>query len=334
MARILFDEDADLSTLEGQTIAVIGYGNQGRAQAQNIRDSGLTVIIGNEEDAYARTAREDGFPVVRIAEAGERGDLLLLLIPDEIMPGLFDNEIRPHLHSGACLCFASGYNLYYGLMSLPSDADVVMVAPRMVGTGVRAGYLNETGFPSLIAVHQDATGTAMARTLALAKAIGSTRMGVVLSSAEEETVCDLLNEHFGYVYAIRRAYEILHEAGYSPEAILLEFYMSGEEEELARLHREVGLFHQLAHHSRTSQYGQEVTARLSREDEERERARLRAVLENIRTGQFAKDWAVEQQVGFPVWRRINRENLSHPMVIEEQKLIKRLKHKGEPEGVA
>lgn len=327
MAKIFFDEDADLGEIQGQTVAVIGYGNQGRAQALNIWDSGVRIIVGNEEDEYAEQARKDGFHVVPIAEAAAQGDILLLLVPDEIAPGLFENEIRPHLRSGACLCFASGYNLYYGQMPLPPDVDVIMVAPRMVGVAVRTEYERGAGYPSLIAVHQDSTGTAMARTLAVAKAIGSTRVGAVLSSVEEETVTDLFDEHLGHIYAIRRYYEVLREAGYSPEAILLEFYMSGEWEALARLEREVGLFHQLAYHSRTAQYGQEVTARLSDEDEARERARLRALLANIRSGQFARDWAREQRQGAPVWRPIHEQNLAHPLIAEEQRLMKQLQRK-------
>lgn len=327
MAKIFYDEDADLAAIQGQTIAVIGYGNQGRAQALNIRDSGVRFIVGNEEDEYAAQARTDGFPVVPIAKAAAQGDILLVLVPDEVAPGVVENEIRPHLRLGTCLCFASGYNLYYNLIPLPSDVDVIMVAPRMVGVAVRTEYERGAGYPSLVAVHQDSTGTAMTRTLAVAKAIGSTRVGAVLSSVEEETVTDLFDEHLGHIYAIRRNYEVLREAGYSAEAILLEFYLSGEWEALARLQREVGLFHQLAYHSRTAQYGQEVTARLSDEDEARERARLKALLENIRSGKFARDWALEQQQGAAVWRRIHEQNLEHPLIAEEQRLMKHLRRK-------
>ncbi len=327
MTKIFYDEDADLAAIHGQTIAIIGYGNQGRAQALNIRDSGLRVIIGNAEDTYAAQARADGFPVMSIAKASAEGDILVLLVPDEITPALFEKETRPHLHGGECLCFASGYNLYYGLMSLPPDVDVIMVAPRMVGVAVRTEYERGAGYPSLIAVHQDSTGTALARTLALAKAIGTTRVGAILSSVEEETVTDLFDEHLGHIYAIRRQYEVLREAGYSAEAILLEFYLSGEWEALMRLQRETGLFHQLTYHSRTAQYGQEVTAHLSDEDEARERARLKAILENIRSGKFARDWALEQQQGETGWRRIHEQNMSHPLIAEEQRLMKLLRQK-------
>jgi ketol-acid reductoisomerase len=225
------------------------------------------------------------------------------------------------------LIVASGYNLFYGFLQPPPNVDVAMIAPRMIGTGVREMYLSGEGFPSLFSVEQDYTGRAREVALAVAKGIGSTRAGVFLSSAEEETVCDLFNEHFGYVYELRRAYEILTEAGYSPEAALLEFYVSGEEMELARAHAYMGLFHQLVLHSQTSQYGQLVTGKLSPDDEENEKQRLRAVVENIRSGQFAKDWSLERQAGLPTFRRAEKEALSHPMIEEERKLFEILKRR-------
>lgn len=324
MAEIFFDKDADLALLQDKTIGVIGYGNQGRAQALNLRDSGLKVIVGNQEDDYAATARQDGFQVLPVGATAAQADVLLLLVPDEILPSLFTREIKPHLTQGKTLVFASGYNLYYRQVEPPPYVDVVMIAPRMIGTGVREGYLNGKGFPSLISVEQDHSGQALSMTLAVAKGIGSTKGGAFMSSCAEETICDLFNEHFGYLYSLRRAYDVLREAGCSPEAILLEFYASGEEMELARAHYEIGLWHQLPLHSHTSQYGQEVTARLSPEEEEQERARLRRVLENITSGQFAKDWALEQQAGNPVWKRIRAQNLEHPMIVEERKLYRRL----------
>jgi ketol-acid reductoisomerase len=199
-----------------------------------------------------------------------------------------------------------------------------MIAPRMIGTGVRLGYVNGKGFPSLVAVHQDASGKAKETMLALCKGIGTLMGGAVESTCDEETLCDLFNEHFGYVYALRRAYELLVEAGASPEAALLEFWASGEEMELARVHVTHGLFHQLVLHSQTSQYGQEVTARLTAEEEEAERKRLRRLIAKIKDGTFAKDWALEQQAGFPMWHRFHLENMSHPMIAEEERLLRAL----------
>src|SRR5579872_3480588 len=290
MARAYFDSDADLSLLAGRTVGIIGYGNQGRAQALNLRDSGVAVIVGNQRDASFDRAQADGFTVYDVAEASAHADVLALLVPDEVMPGIFRTEIMPRLRTDDLLILASGYNLFYGAITPPPMVDVAMVAPRMIGTGVRETFVRGEGFPSLLSVEQDHSGHALEGALAFAKGIGSTRAGVFLSSAEEETVCDLFNEHFGYLYELRRAYEVLTEAGYSPEAALLEFYVSGEEMELARAHAYMGLFHQLVLHSQTSQYGQLVTARLSPEQEAAEKGRLRGMIDHIRSGRFAKDW--------------------------------------------
>ncbi|HVC81326.1 MAG TPA: ketol-acid reductoisomerase [Chloroflexota bacterium] len=331
MTRAFFDSDADLALLAGRTVSILGYGNQGRSQALNLRDSGVTVVVGNQRDASFDQAVADGFEVYDLAGAADRGDVVVLLTPDEVMSALFAESVAPALRDGNLLILASGYNLFYECLTPPANVDVAMVAPRMIGTGVRELFLSGKGFPSLLSVEQDASGQAQARALAFAKGIGSTRAGVFLSSAEEETVCDLFNEHFGYIYELRRAYEVLVEAGYSPEAALLEFYVSGEEAELARAHAFMGLFHQLTLHSRTSQYGQLVTGKPTAEHDRAEKARLHGLIESIRGGKFAKDWATEQQTGLPTFRRAMRDGLAHPMIAAEQKLFAAL---GRPHGDA
>ncbi len=324
MAKLYYDPDGDLELLEGQVVSVLGYGNQGRAQAHNLRDSGVQVVVGNRRDASFEQAVAEGFATFDISEAVGQASVHLLLVPDEIMPRLFDDEVRGHLKPGQMIVVASGYNITYGFLKYPPVVDVVMIAPRMIGTGVRRGFVEGTGFPSLLAVQQDSTGQAQARMLALSKAIGTLRHGSVESTCDEETLCDLFAEHFGYVYALRRAYELLVAAGASPEAAMLEFWASGEELELARVHVSHGLFHQLRLHSQTSQYGQEVTSRLSPEAEEAERARLRRIIRNIQDGTFAKDWALEKQAGFPTWHRVNQANMAHPMICEEERLLRAL----------
>lgn len=325
MAKIYFDDDGDLSVLEGKTVSVLGYGNQGMAQAQNLRDSGVKVVVGNRRDASFEQALADGFETYEVPEAVRRADYHLLLVPDEIMPRVFAEDIEPNLEPGQAIVVSSGYNLSYGLLHYPENIDVLMIAPRMIGTGVRNNYLSGKGFPSLVSVEQDATGNGKAVMLAIARGIGTLMGGAVDSNADEETLCDLFNEHFGYVYSLRRAYEELVNAGASPEAALLEFWASGEEMELARVHFTHGLFHQLVLHSQTSQYGQEVTSRLSPEDEEIERKRYRKLIANIKDGTFAKDWALEQQAGYPVWNRVHKENMSHPMIAEEERLLRALR---------
>lgn len=325
MAKIYFNDDGDISALQGKVVSVLGYGNQGEAQAHNLRDSGVTVIVGNRRDQSFEKALVDGFETCEVPEAVTRADYHMLLVPDEIMPRLFAEEVQPYLKCGQAIVVASGYNLTYGFLHYPPDVDVIMIAPRMIGTGVRNNFLSGSGFPSLVSVEQDASGRAKTVMLALCKGIGTLTGGAVDSSADEETLCDLFNEHFGYVYSLRRAYEELVAAGASPEAALLEFWASGEEMELARVHMTHGLFHQLVLHSQTSQYGQEVTARLTSEEEEIERKRLRRLIANIKDGTFAKAWALEQQADYPIWHSVRKANMSHPMIAEEERLLRALK---------
>ena len=320
MARMYFEEDSDLSHVAGQTVCIVGYGNQGRSQALNMRDSGLSIIVGSRRDESYEAALQDGFEALPVSEAVLRSDVVFLLVPDEVMPQVFERDIAPNLAAGNMVVFASGYNIAFDLIEPPADVDVVMIAPRMIGAGVRDTYLSGEGFPSLIAVHQAATDTALERMLALCEGIGSTRMGVIESSFLEEATVDLFAEQVGYLYAVRRYCEVLVEAGCSPEVAILEFYASGEGIETAKAYRDIGLWDQITLHSRTSQYGQEVTARLSPEEEEAERARLRAIISHIQDGSFAREWAAEQGAGFPEFGRIRELNMAHEMRMAERRL--------------
>ncbi len=322
MARMYFDDDADLRHIEGRTVCIVGFGNQGRSQALNLRDSGITVIVGSRRDRSYEQAEADGFAVFPVTEAAARADIVFLLVPDEVMPEVFETEIAPGLRSGGMLVFASGYNIAFDLITPPPDVDVVLIAPRMIGSGVRETFLSGEGFPSLIAVHQAAGEAALDRTLALCKGIGSTRMGVIVSSFLEEATVDLFAEQVGYLYAVRRCCEVLVEAGCSPEAAMLEFYASGEGVETAKAYRDIGLWDQITLHSRTSQYGQEVTARLSPEDEEAERTKLRSIISHIQDGSFAREWASEQQAGFPEFTRVRNLNMQHEMRAAERRLYR------------
>jgi ketol-acid reductoisomerase len=324
MGNMFFDQDGDLSLLKDKVVSVISFGNQGEAQAQNLRDSGIRVIIGTKRDTSFENAVALGFEVVDVPQAVQRANIHLLLVPDEIMPSVFETDILSHIQPEQAIVVSSGYNLYYEFLNYPANVDLLMIAPRMIGTGVRRGYLDGKGFPSMICVHQDATGSAQKVMLALCKAIGTLKMAAIQSSAEEETVCDLFHEHFSYIYILRRCYEILVEVGVSPEAAMLELWASGEEMELCQVYMTQGLFHQLKLHSQTSQYGQEVTGRLSPDEEEWERRRLRGIIARIKDGSFAKDWALEQLSGIPVWRRVHQENMGHPMISIEEQLLSKL----------
>lgn len=319
---MFFDDDADPAHIRGRVIAVVGFGNQGRAQALNLRDSGLEVIVGSRPDSSYEQAASDGFQVLPVAEAVARADVIFFLVPDEVMPEVFERDVRAGLRAGDMLVFASGYNIAFNLITPPPDVDVVLIAPRMIGAGVRETYLDGRGFPSLAAVHQAATDLAWERALALCRGIGSTRMGVIESSFLEEATVDLFAEQVGYLYAVRRCCEVLVEAGCSPEAAMLEFYASGELVETSKAYRDLGLWDQITLHSRTSQYGQEVTARLNEEDEEAERERLRGIIARIQDGTFARNWSAEQASGFPEFDRVRSGNMAHPMRAAERRLYR------------
>lgn len=324
MAQVYRDADADLSTLQGSTIAILGYGNQGRSQALNLRDSGLEVVVGSRSDGSAEAARTDGFEVLSWAEATARARIVFVLLPDEVQAAIYERDLAPNLQAGDALVFAHGYNVFYGFIAPPPEIDVLLLAPRMIGHGVRTTFLEGSGFPSLIAVEQDGSGEAMARVLALAKGIGSTRMGAIQSSFEEETVVDLFAEHLAPLYAFRRHIAALVEAGFDPWVAMLEFYASGEGVEIGKAYVERGLWAQLGDHSRTSQYGQEVTGRMGREQERAEMDRLGGMIDHIRSGAFAREWTLEQQAGEPQFRQVRALNLEHPLQDEERALYRML----------
>jgi ketol-acid reductoisomerase len=324
MTRLFYDADGDLCLLDGHVVSVLGYGNQGAAQAQNLRDSGVSVVVGNVRDASFDKAVADSFETDEIAEAVRRADYHLLLIPDEVMPQVFDRDVKTYLKPGQAIVVSSGYNITYGFLKHPPDVDVLMIAPRTIGTGVRKHFLDGTGFPSLVGVHHDATGHAEKTMLALTKGIGSLKKCAIESSCDEETLCDLFNEHCGGLYQLRRAYELLVEAGVSPEAAMLEFWVSGESADVGEVMMSHGLFGQVVFHSLTSQCGQQVTGRRSAEEEAAERKRLRKLIAGIRDGAFAKDWMLEQQAGYPMLRRAYQQNMAHPMVAEEERLLRAL----------
>jgi ketol-acid reductoisomerase len=324
MTDIYFENDVDLGILKDKTIAALGYGNQGRSQALNFRDLGLNLVVGNREDSYREQAIADGFEPVSLAEAADKGDILLILTPDEVQPEVYERDIAPTLNAGKALVFASGFNIYYGFIQPPENVDVVMVAPEMIGVGVRENFLNGKGYATLIGVDQDASGQAWEIALAVAKASGSTNMGAIRSSFEEETLIDLMYEHSGILYHIRRVISVLIEAGVSPEAAIVGFYASGEEARLAQAYADIGLWHQLPLHSTTSQYGQEVTSEMRPEEEAMETERLQRIVRNIMDGTFAKAWKLEQQAGFPTWHRKHQQNMNHPVIKAERELYKRL----------
>lgn len=325
MVRVYFDQDADLSVLKDKTIAVLGYGNQGRAQSLNMRDSGVEeIIVGSIRDASWEMAVKDGFKVYPIDEAAKRGDVILMLIPDEAQPSVFESQVRENLDKGNVLVFAHGYNIHFGFISPPKFVDVVLVAPRMIGWGLRELYLKGEGAPAYVAVHQDYSGSALDKALALARAIGATRAGAIESSFAEETEIDLYMEQALWA-AITRvmllSFELLVEEGYSPEVVALELYGSGEASEVMKAMAEIGFYRQMSLHSQTSQYGTLSRGPMLIGDEFKEY--LKEILEEIRIGRFAREWAVERTMGYPVFKKLKERALKHP-INEAEEEMKRL----------
>jgi ketol-acid reductoisomerase len=314
MTTVYHDEDADLAVLQGQRIAVIGYGNQGRSQALNLRDSGLDVAIGTIADSSRTQATADGFSPFEIRAAVEAGEVVMLLVPDEVMPEVYERDVRPHLKGGAALVFASGYNVAFGHIQSPAGIDVLLLAPRMIGPGVRDSYLRGDGFPSFVAIHQDATGHAQPRLLALAKGIGSTRAGCLQMSMADEAALDLFTEQaFGPAFGavLTSAVETMIEAGFPPEAVLMELYMSGELAYAAQRFVDTGIIEQMDFHSHTSQYGSMTRGwRFADIDL---KSRMREALDDIRSGKFAAEWQAEQRTGGARFQQLRELRRFHPL---------------------
>jgi ketol-acid reductoisomerase len=315
MARIYFDKDADLSVLQGKTVAIIGYGNQGHAQANNLRDSGVKVIIGNPEDSFAERARQDGFEVYSISEAAAKGDIVHMLIPDEIQAKVYREHIAQHMKRGKTLCFSHGFNIHFKWIVPPSDIDVIMIAPKAPGAMLRQMYLRGSGTHGILAVYQDASGHAKETALALAKGVGLTRIGVVETTFKEEVETDLFGEQVvlvgGITELIKAAFETLVQAGYQPEVAYFECL--NELKLIVDLIYEHGLSGMFAAVSNTAKYG--GFTRGPRVIDQRVRERMLEILKEIQSGAFAEEWRRETEAGLPNLRRM-REELSRHLIEE------------------
>jgi len=315
MTEAYYDSDASLDNLKNKILGMIGYGNQGRAQALNLRDSGLKVMIGALRDESAQQAEADGFQVLSIAEAAERADIVSLLVPDEVQRQVYEGIIGPRLRSGQTLNFAHGYNIHFKLIVPPKDLDVIMVAPRMIGAIVRESYMRGGGAPAFVAVAQDSTGHAFETALALARGIGATRAGVLTTTFAQETELDLFQEQGLWPLLVRTmltAYEFLVESGFPPEMVALEMYGSEEAAEIFREMARIGFFKQMRLHSQTSQYGTLSRARDLPFQHEMQ-AFLERALAGIRSGRFTEEWRREQAAGYPFFKELRAEAEAHPL---------------------
>jgi ketol-acid reductoisomerase len=321
--QLLKDDDASLEPLAGKSVAVLGYGNQGQAQALNLRDSGVHVVVGNRDDGYRERAVADGFAPVPIADAASEGDILLVLTTDESQPLIWRDQIAPGVRPGKTLAWSSGYNVGYGLIQPPPGVDVVMAAPRMTGVNVRSLYTRGSGALAQFAVHQDASGHARATAPALCKAIGLTRGGVFESSFREEAELDLFAEQVvwaGITAWFLECFEIGVEHGFSPELMVMELYGSGETAEIFAAMTRNGFFKQMTHHSTTSQYGTLSRGPALIGDAMRARAResLRA---DIKGGAFVREWSDEQAGGAARLEALRQRALQHPMSQAEDAVL-------------
>jgi ketol-acid reductoisomerase len=322
-----YDPDASFDVLRHRTLGIIGYGNQGRAQALNLRDSGLEVMIGGLRDDTASRAEQDGFTVRSVAEVAERADVLALLIPDEVQRTVYAEAIGSRLHAGQTLDFAHGYNIRFGLIVPPMDVDVIMVAPRMIGTMVRESFVRGGGAPAYIAVAQDASGHALETALAWARGIGATRAGAFKTTFAQETELDLFQEQALWPLLSRAmtiSYECLADSGFPPEMIALEMYGSEEAAEIFHEMARVGFFKQMRLHSQTSQYGTLSRARALPFANEM-RAFMESALAAIRDGRFDAEWRKEQATGYPSFQELRAQAEAHPMNQAEVEM-RRLMH--------
>ncbi len=294
------EQDADPDALSGQTVAVVGYGNLGRSMALNLRDSGLTVTVGNVDDDYRARATADGFEVGGIGEAVAAADVVYVLVPDEVIPEVFREDVAPRLRPGACVCFASGYVVAYGLVEPPEGVDVLLLAPRMLGEEVRRTYLEGRGFLSYVSVEQDATGKARARLLGLARAAGSLRRGALALTAAQEALLDLFVEQGFGAYlgvALQSAFAVGTQAGLPAEAMVVELYMSGEMARTLQAFADNGFFRSVTWHGLSAAYGGFL--RTTEIDVQAMQQHFREVLEDIRSGGFARRFQEEQAGGYP-----------------------------------
>ena len=316
MTKIYHDSDADLSVLRGKKIAVIGYGNQGRAQAMCLHDSGMDVVVGARKGGESwERVQEDGLKVAEIPNAVKGADVVMILLPDENIPQVYNEEVAPNLKKGAALAFAHGFNVHYNQVVPRDDVDVIMVAPKGPGHTVRSEYLKGGGVPSLIAVYQDKTGKAKDIALSYAAANGGTKGGVIETNFREETETDLFGEQVdlcgGLSSLIKTAFEVLVEVGYQPE--MAYFETCHEVKLIVDLIYEGGLERMWHSVSNTAEYGGMTVG--PRVINEYSREAMYEALERIQNGEFAKEFVLEGMVNHPVLKAMERQEKEHQLEV-------------------
>ncbi|APW64022.1 ketol-acid reductoisomerase [Paludisphaera borealis] len=313
-AQMYYDQDADLSLLKGKTVAIIGYGSQGHAHAQNLRDSGCNVVVGQRPgSANYDIAVNDGFKPVSAAEAAEAGDLVNLLLPDEVQGDIYANDVKPHLRPGNLLLCSHGFNIHFGQVVPPKGVDSALVAPKGPGHLVRSEYVRGGGVPCLIATADDCSPAGKALALAYAKGIGGARAGVLQTTFAEETETDLFGEQVvlcgGLSALVKMGYETLVEAGYQPESAYFECVH--ELKLIVDLIYQGGLDYMRYSISNTAEYGD--YSRGPRIINEQTREEMRKILREIQSGQFAREWILENKANNPVFNATKKLERKHPV---------------------
>ena len=316
MANIYYDKDADLARLDGKTVAIIGYGSQGHAHALNLKDSGVSVVVGLHAGSRSKAKAEaDGLEVLSVAEASKRADVVMILIPDHLQADVYNAEIGPNLEAGNTLMFAHGFNIRYGQIDPPDGVDVSMAAPKAPGHRVRELFQEGAGTPGLVAVERDHSGEALANALAYARGIGCTRAGVIETTFAEETETDLFGEQVvlcgGVAGLIRASFETLVKAGYQPE--IAYFECLHELKLIVDLVYQGGLSYMWYSVSDTAEYGGYVSGERIVPDATKEE--MAGILSEIQDGTFAKKWIDENKNGRPYFT--DRRQAEHDLLIEK-----------------
>ena len=314
MIKKYYDQDCNLSLLDGKTVAIIGFGSQGHAHAMNLNESGVNVVVGlRPGSAHIAKAEAAGLKVVGIEEAAEAGDVVMILTPDELQASIYKNQIEKHMKEGNVLMFAHGFNIHFNQIVPPKDVDVFLIAPKGPGHLVRRTFTEGGGVPCLVGIQQDATGEALKVALAYAKGIGGTRSGVIETSFREETETDLFGEQAvlcgGISALIKAGFETLVEAGYQPE--MAYFECMHEMKLIVDLMYEGGLSRMRYSISNTAEYGDYVTGpRLITDAVKKE---MKAVLKDIQSGKFARDFILEARANYPMFMATRRNEANHQL---------------------
>ncbi|MBM4288628.1 MAG: ketol-acid reductoisomerase [Deltaproteobacteria bacterium] len=319
--QIYYDADANLNVLQGKKVAVIGFGSQGHAQALNLRDSGVQVVVAEVPNTpNHELALKYGFTPVSAAEAAQQCQVIQILTQDHVQAHLYENDLKPHMGSGKTLLFSHGFNIHFGQIIPDPQVDVVMVAPKGPGHLVRSEYEKGAGVPSLVAIHQDASGQALATALAYAKGIGATRAGVIETTFQEETETDLFGEQAvlcgGVSELVKAGFDTLVEAGYQPE--IAYFECLHELKLIVDLFYQGGISYMRYSVSDTAEFGDYTRGRRIITEETREE--MFQILREIQDGEFAREWILENQAKRPVFNALRKQEAEHPIEAVGQKL--------------